>query len=146
MNLVARAITVAASRGLRSCCLALGCNSLIVSWVASVWWVMMWGNLVMGSPRAGCDRCFSFAKVAVVSSEVGHRSRCGKDVVCAVDAFAFAFACARRSIDDGRWMLCVRRFGTTSLCMGGCCYAKPHRIADVSHQCKKSHIGGFGNH
>ena len=141
--LCARPLVVPSQR-LRSCRLALGCNSFMLSWVASVWWVMMRGILVVGSHGDGCDGCFSFAKVVVMSSEVSRRSRCDEDVVCAVDAFVCA--CAQHSIGDGRWILCVRRFGTTSLCVGGCCYAKPHRIADVSHQCKKSHIGGFRNH
>ena len=61
------------------------------------------GILIMGSPiarlaglliavwRGRCSLC----------DEVGRRSRCGEDVVCAVDAFACA-------IDDGRWILEAR--------------------------------------
>ena len=57
LNLVARAIAVVPSRKPESCCFAMGCDSLILSWVASVVVVIMRGILVMGSPRSGCDRC-----------------------------------------------------------------------------------------
>ena len=83
----------------------------------------------MGSPRAGCVRCCSFANVAVVSSEVVHTVN--------------AFACAVDAFNDGRWRLSVRRFGTLRLCVGFFFNAIPHAIADVFHQCKKSHMRGF---
>ena len=61
--------------------------------------MMVGGILVMGSPGASCDRCCSFAKVAVMSSEIGRRSRCIDDDVCDVNGFAFSYT--RRSIADG---------------------------------------------
>ena len=67
----------------------------------------MRGVWVVGSPRAGCDRCCSFAKVVVVSSKV----------VDAVDVFD----CAVDVFDDGQWRLCVRRLCTFRLCVGGFC-------------------------
>ena len=92
LNLVARTIAVDPSQRSQLCCLALVYDSLVLSWVVSVWWVNMLGNLVVGCPRPGCDRFFPLAKVEVMSSEVGHCSRCGEDVVCAVDVFACACA------------------------------------------------------
>ena len=59
----------------------------------------------MSSPPASCDRCCSFAKVAVVSSEVVH----------AIDAFD----CAVDMFEDGQWRLSVRMFGTFRLWVGG---------------------------
>ena len=78
----------------------LGCDLLVVVWVASDLVVVMEGILIVGSPlfglaglpltlRRGCrSRC----------GEVGCRSRFVEDVVCAVED----------SIDDGRWLLEAR--------------------------------------
>ena len=52
-NFVARAIAVDPSRRLRSCCPVLGCNLLVVVWVASGLVVVMEGILIVGSPLAG---------------------------------------------------------------------------------------------
>ena len=105
-NLIARAIAVDPSRRLRSCCLELECDLLIVSWVASVWWVMMEGILIVGYPLAGLAALplAMWRGRSLRCGKVGCRSRCDEDVVCAVDVFVCA-------IGDGRWRL-VRRFGT----------------------------------
>ena len=89
-NFVACPIAVDPSRKLRSFVLALGSDLLILSWVASVWWVMMRGILIMGSPLSG----LADLQIALWRNccKVGCSSRCGEDVVCAVED----------SIDDGQ--------------------------------------------
>ena len=82
---------------LRSCCLALGCDSVILVWVASGLVVTLDETLVVVSPLAGlADLPLTLMRGCRSRwGKVGCRSRCVEDVMCAVED----------SIDDRRWLL-----------------------------------------